>query len=157
MADVAVAAGAGFPPRSSAEGDFFPLHQRIELDYCTKCRGVWFDAGELELMFEAANLDASDFTMKHILALPEKQIKEGKRRCPLCKAKMRKVAICKEPLNVEELVRKCGTQCFHAFLITCEIEFTAFPWITWIVEDLRKKQGPGRISARKTPSFGLAT
>lgn len=72
-------------------------HERIELDYCTRCRGVWFDAGELELMLETANLDASRFNMRHILYLPEKQIKEGKRKCPLCRAKMRKVAIGCEP------------------------------------------------------------
>jgi Zn-finger nucleic acid-binding protein len=48
-------------------------------------------------MLEAASLDASDFTMKHVLALPEKRINEGKRKCPLCRKKMRKVAIGKEP------------------------------------------------------------
>jgi len=68
-------------------------HQRIELDYCTKCRGVWFDAGELELMLEATNLDASSFDMKHVLSLPEKRVKEGGRKCPLCRKRMRKVAI----------------------------------------------------------------
>jgi hypothetical protein len=72
-------------------------HQRIELDYCTKCRGVWFDAGELELMLEAANLDTSSFNTKHILSLPEKETKEKRRKCPLCRGKMRKVAIGKEP------------------------------------------------------------
>ena len=25
-------------------------YNNIELDYCEKCRGVWFDAGELELL-----------------------------------------------------------------------------------------------------------
>lgn len=72
-------------------------HERIELDYCTSCRGVWFDAGELELMLEAANLDVSKFNMDHIMSLPEKQIKEDTRRCPLCRKKMRKVAIGCEP------------------------------------------------------------
>ena len=27
-------------------------YEQIELDYCVKCRGVWFDSNELELMFE---------------------------------------------------------------------------------------------------------
>ena len=72
-------------------------HEHIELDYCTSCRGVWFDAGELELMLEAANLDVSSFNMGHIMSLPEKQIKEDTRRCPLCRKKMRKVAIGCEP------------------------------------------------------------
>jgi len=25
-------------------------YNNIELDYCEKCKGVWFDAGELELL-----------------------------------------------------------------------------------------------------------
>ena len=32
-------------------------YQRIELDFCPGCRGVWFDCGELELMLESAHLD----------------------------------------------------------------------------------------------------
>jgi len=32
-------------------------YNRIELDYCTACRGVWFDTEELELLIE--NMDGS--------------------------------------------------------------------------------------------------
>ena len=32
-------------------------HERIELDYCTTCFGVWFDAGELSLMMESMDLE----------------------------------------------------------------------------------------------------
>jgi Zn-finger nucleic acid-binding protein len=81
-------------------------HERIELDYCTKCRGVWFDAGELELMLEAANLDVSSFNMDHIMSLPEKKLKEATRRCPLCRKKMRKVAVGHEP---EVIIDVCPT------------------------------------------------
>ena len=28
-------------------------HQKIELDYCLKCSGVWFDSGELDLLVSA--------------------------------------------------------------------------------------------------------
>ena len=31
----------------------------IELDYCPKCKGLWFDADELELLNEALGLDAA--------------------------------------------------------------------------------------------------
>ena len=27
-------------------------HKKIELDYCVKCSGVWFDSGELELLLD---------------------------------------------------------------------------------------------------------
>ena len=72
-------------------------HERIELDYCTSCRGVWFDAGELELMLESMSLDTAKFNMDHILALPEKRIKEAVRKCPLCRRKMKKVGIGHDP------------------------------------------------------------
>ena len=32
-------------------------YQRIELDFCPDCRGVWFDKGELQLMLETARLE----------------------------------------------------------------------------------------------------
>ncbi len=32
-------------------------YQRIELDFCPHCRGVWFDCGELELMLKSAHID----------------------------------------------------------------------------------------------------
>jgi len=35
-------------------------HSKIELDYCTGCRGVWFDSGELELLLESAGLEGLD-------------------------------------------------------------------------------------------------
>jgi Zn-finger nucleic acid-binding protein len=72
-------------------------HERIELDYCTKCLGVWFDAGELELLVESMNIEASDFNMQKILGLPEKKIKEAARKCSLCKKRMKKVAIGSSP------------------------------------------------------------
>lgn len=68
-------------------------HDRIELDYCTKCLGVWFDAGELELLIESMSLDAAGFNMSKILSLAEKKTKEATRRCSLCNRKMKKVAI----------------------------------------------------------------
>jgi hypothetical protein len=72
-------------------------HEKIELDYCTKCFGVWFDAGELELLVESMNIEASDFNMRKILGLPEKKIKEAARKCSLCRKRMKKVAIGSSP------------------------------------------------------------
>lgn len=59
---------------------------RIEIDYCTSCKGIWLDAGELELLLEGAEEDnlLSSFN-------PDKNNKEEKRKCPICFKKMKKV------------------------------------------------------------------
>ena len=49
-------------------------HQRIEVDYCTKCSGVWFDAGELELLLESSALEKVGLNMAEIMALPAKKV-----------------------------------------------------------------------------------
>jgi uncharacterized protein len=71
-------------------------HERIELDYCTKCLGVWFDAGELELLSERLSLDKETLSLQEIWALPEANVSEKARRCPICRKKMRKVHVGEE-------------------------------------------------------------
>jgi Zn-finger nucleic acid-binding protein len=71
-------------------------HEKIELDYCTKCLGVWFDAGELELLTERLSLDKEALPLHEIWALPEANVTEKSRRCPICRKKMRKVYIGEE-------------------------------------------------------------
>ncbi|MFC1934835.1 zf-TFIIB domain-containing protein [Chloroflexota bacterium] len=67
-------------------------HEQIELDYCTVCSGVWFDSGELELMLE------------RILSLPVAATTEKKRKCPICRRKMKKVLVGEAP---EILIDAC--------------------------------------------------
>ena len=71
--------------------------QRIELDYCSKCFGVWFDSGELELLLERLARDGAALTMDEIMALPAEKVAEKARRCPICRRKMRKVVVGSEP------------------------------------------------------------
>jgi len=68
-------------------------HNRIELDYCTNCRGVWFDSGELELLLESMNLEGADLFLGNILDSVEAKSSEKKRRCPICGRKMNKTTI----------------------------------------------------------------
>ncbi len=68
-------------------------HNRIEIDYCPSCRGVWFDSGELDLLLESMNLDGSKAVHKALLNLGETRTEEKKRQCPLCRDKMRKVTL----------------------------------------------------------------
>jgi Zn-finger nucleic acid-binding protein len=70
---------------------------KIELDHCPNCLGVWFDAGELALMLERMGLDNGGFSLAVAIDLPEAETTEKKRRCPICGKKMKKVHIGREP------------------------------------------------------------
>jgi Zn-finger nucleic acid-binding protein len=68
-------------------------YKQIELDYCTRCRGVWFDAGELELLLASAGPGGHEAFLESVLNSAAADVKEKKRRCPICKLKMKKVYI----------------------------------------------------------------
>ena len=72
----------------------------VEIDYCTACKGIWLDAGELELLLEDAhereNLLSS---FKIDSAAGEKPLK-----CPICGKRMEK-ALFGEEQNVR--IDKC--------------------------------------------------
>jgi Zn-finger nucleic acid-binding protein len=38
--------------------------QRIEIDYCPDCRGVWLDRGELDKIIERSNQEIQSMTKK---------------------------------------------------------------------------------------------
>ena len=72
-------------------------HENIELDYSPECGGVWFDAGELELLLETMQLKTSILSLDSILTPPEAKSEEKKRKCPICSKKMKKVTLGHEP------------------------------------------------------------
>jgi Zn-finger nucleic acid-binding protein len=79
-------------------------HEHIELDYCTECSGAWFDSGELELMLEVIGLEDRSLALGDIFASPEAETTEKKRRCPICRRKMKKTIIGDKP---EVLIDRC--------------------------------------------------
>ena len=60
---------------------------KLEIDYCPSCGGIWLDSGELELLFE--DLPRSR-TFSESFKI-QKYTKEKIRRCPKCNKKMIKV------------------------------------------------------------------
>ena len=68
-------------------------HDEIELDYCTNCKGVWFDSGELELLLDAAEVENYQDFLENIIESGDAATKEKKRRCPICSRKMKKTHI----------------------------------------------------------------
>ncbi len=80
-------------------------HEHIELDYCPDCAGVWFDAGELELLLETMQVEHSILSLDSILTFPEARAAEKKRKCPICRRKMKKATVGSRP---EVLIDVCG-------------------------------------------------
>ena len=72
-------------------------HEKIELDYCLNCSGVWFDTQELELLLEAIQLGENNLLLDNILTSSEAGSAEKKRNCPVCSRKMKKVTVGHEP------------------------------------------------------------
>ncbi len=72
------------------KGALIVEYRNIELDYCPTCGGVWFDAGELELLIEAAGMGDHKRYLDGIIGAPEAAIPEKKRKCPICRHKMKK-------------------------------------------------------------------
>jgi len=68
-------------------------YHKIELDYCTSCKGVWFDSGELALLLESHGLKEAEQFLGNILSSPEALTSEKKRKCPICSHKMKKATI----------------------------------------------------------------
>ena len=79
-------------------------HEQIELDHCVNCLGVWFDAGELDLLLETMQLEGSFLSLDSVLTSPEAKSSEKKRKCPICGKKMKKATVGHEP---EVLIDAC--------------------------------------------------
>jgi Zn-finger nucleic acid-binding protein len=80
-------------------------YKDIELDYCQVCHGVWFDAGELEMLLEAAGLEGHNGFLDSITHSTEAIVSERKYRCPVCLRKMKKVYIDEEKKIITDV---CG-------------------------------------------------
>ena len=61
-------------------------YQRIELDFCPGCRGVWFDTGELDLILQSAKPETK--SISEAIKLSAAQTNEKPRKCPICRRRM---------------------------------------------------------------------
>ena len=80
-------------------------YHNIELDYCTGCKGVWFDSGELELMLKSYQIEDMDSFLENITNSPDIHSTEKQRKCPVCSRKMKKKVIGEQP---RLLIDICG-------------------------------------------------
>jgi uncharacterized protein len=72
-------------------------HRKIEMDFCLKCSGVWFDSGELDLLITSLKAEGANLEHNELLTPQEAKVGEEKRKCPICGRKMDKVWLGKEP------------------------------------------------------------
>ncbi len=66
---------------------------KIELDYCPACRGIWFDRGELELLLDTLTRGAARDLVDSLMHRPALNASEKSRKCPICRRTMRKIDI----------------------------------------------------------------
>lgn len=70
---------------------------RIELDHCTNCGGVWFDSHELELLLASFGMRDTHAFLGDFLGSRQAATPEKPRKCPVCSQKMRKSNIGERP------------------------------------------------------------
>lgn len=116
-------------------------YDNIELDYCLNCYGVWFDSDELELFLKSMNLDTPDLMLSHILGSVEAETAEKKRRCPICRRKMKKANIGDRPkVLIDACIRKDGLWFDGGEVLQ-------------LVKELAKKKPAGKEAQHRVLSF----
>ena len=68
-------------------------HNKIELDYCSKCHGIWFDRGELELLLDTLTCGTAAKLINSMMQRPQEKVAEKTRKCPICSKNMNKTDI----------------------------------------------------------------
>ena len=66
--------------------------EKVETDFCTNCKGIWLDKGELELFLEDSK-DKDELINSFISA---DGVREKKIKCPICNSKMEKIFVGKD-------------------------------------------------------------
>ncbi|MFH1032572.1 MAG: zf-TFIIB domain-containing protein [Chloroflexota bacterium] len=83
-------------------------HKKIELDFCPKCTGVWFDSGELELFAQSVSLRDADLMTKDIITSPDTKAVHEERKCPVCNQRMKETTISEPAIHIDACRRGDG-------------------------------------------------
>lgn len=62
--------------------------ERVAIDYCPECRGVWLDSGELALIGERAGALRDGLLSALETQQGERPPRSERRRCPVCRKSM---------------------------------------------------------------------
>jgi Zn-finger nucleic acid-binding protein len=74
-------------------------YRQIEIDYCFKCAGIWFDKGELELLLKSASLEANGLPTLDGTAKENRSHSE--RKCPICRKKMKETPFGEPAIHID--------------------------------------------------------
>jgi hypothetical protein len=66
---------------------------QVELDFCSSCRGIWFDEGELELLLDDVTGRDSRAVLGNLVNNAPAVSTEQRFKCPICRKQMQKVDI----------------------------------------------------------------
>lgn len=80
-------------------------YKQIELDYCSECRGVWFDNAELELLLHSLHLNGSDVALSSMMESAEIELPDKHRKCPICDKNMKLVDMGQQEQIVVDICR----------------------------------------------------
>jgi Zn-finger nucleic acid-binding protein len=75
-------------------------YRQIEIDFCHRCSGIWFDRGEMELLLKKSASGSAGPTPP-LEGLTGETRSYGKRRCPICGKKMKEVPIGQPVIEVD--------------------------------------------------------
>ncbi len=80
--------------------------RQIEIDYCMKCAGIWFDKGELELLLGSSDQDGAGLPTLDGKAGEGRS--HGERKCPICRHKMHEIPLGEPAIHVDVCPRGDG-------------------------------------------------
>jgi hypothetical protein len=83
----------------------------VEVDHCPGCKGIWLDAGELELLLESDDASGSRKIEKDGFLASFKTaagVTERRRKCPICRGKMKKVVCGPDNIVIDRCARGHG-------------------------------------------------
>jgi len=81
----------------------------IELDYCSRCHGTWFDRGEIDLLLRSMELDEKPSLLDRLTHQPRTTEAEPARKCPACHSRMHAYCLDSVPeLAIDVCTRQHG-------------------------------------------------
>ena len=81
------------------------VHQSVEVDRCTGCSGIWFDAAELEQLSKlvgSERIDVGDPRRGRVFD------EEGRGECPRCATPLIRMVALRQPHLHYECCKLCG-------------------------------------------------